>query len=456
MKIAEALIAVFDAGKTHAKLALVGADSGVIEHCVEILTPMRPGPFLPQIDLVTLEQWAIERLAAAPGRERISTLVPIAHGAAAALVDERGNALLAPDYEAHEFEAESGHYEKLRDPFSQTFSPSLPLGLNLGRQLHFVQTRHPALFDKATRILLYPQYWAWRFSGTQASEVTSLGCHSDLWRPREGDYSALAVRQGWSARLPALRKASDVIGTVTPALARATGLDPHCRVLCGIHDSNASYLAHLVSRPLDEPMTVVSSGTWTIVMSRGSPLDRLVEEHGMLANVDAFGVPVATGRHMGGRDFQLIAGERGRRCTPTARALESVLEKGAMVWPTRLEPPAALTDEECCALATVYSALMVDVWLAALAARGDVVIDGPLARNALFPPLLRSLLPSRKVLSVRGEIGTAAAARALASSRPAPVATVLASALSLPSSLERYREAWRERLPEQLRRIIAR
>jgi L-fuculokinase len=453
--VAEALIAVFDAGKTHAKLALVGADSGVVEHRVAIPTPILPG-LLSQLDVGALERWATERLAAAPGRERISTLVPIAHGAAAVLVGRRGNTLLAPDYEARDFEAASRRYGELRDPFSRTFSPSLPLGLNLGRQLHFVQTRHEALFRNATRVLLYPQYWAWRFSGTQASEVTSLGCHSDLWYPREQQYSSLAVRQGWSALLPPLRKACDVVGTVTPALARATGLDPQCRVLCGIHDSNASYLAHLGSRSLDEPMTVVSSGTWTIVMSRGSPLDRLEEGNGMLANVDAFGIPVATARNMGGRDYALIAGEGGLRYTPTMQALESVVKRSAMVWPSMLEPPAALLDEERCALATLYSALMVDLWLSVLAAEGDVVIDGPLARNALFPSLLRSLRPAQNVLAVHGEVGTAAAVRALARSRPAPVETVAAGVLSLPSSLERYREAWRERLPGQLRRSIAR
>jgi L-fuculokinase len=453
--VTEALIAVFDAGKTHAKLALVGASSGVIEHCVDTPTPVLAGPPLRQLDVGALERWAIESLAAAPGRERISTLVPIAHGAAAVLVDGSGHALLAPDYEARDFEAETERYDALRDPFSETFSPSLPLGLNLGRQLHFAQVRHEALFRSASRILLYPQFWAWRFSGTQASEVTSLGCHSDLWRPREREYSALAVRQGWSTMLPPLRTASDVIGTVTPAIARATGLDPRCRVLCGIHDSNASYLAHLGSRPLDEPMTVVSSGTWTIVMSRGSPLDRLDEQHGMLANVDAFGVPVATARNMGGREFALIAGERGLRCTPTTQTLDSVVKKGAMVWPAMPEPPAELSDEERCALASLYSALMVDLWLTILAARGDIVIDGPLARNALFPRLLRTLRPSQKVLAVRGEVGTAAAARALASSRPAPVETAPADALSLSSSLERYRETWRERLPAPLRASLA-
>ncbi len=40
------------------------------------------------------------------------------------------------------------------------------------------------LFSRAAHTLLYPQFWAWRLSGVMASEVTSLGCHSDLWLPQ--------------------------------------------------------------------------------------------------------------------------------------------------------------------------------------------------------------------------------------------------------------------------------
>ena len=68
---------------------------------------------------------------------------------------------------------------------------------------------------------------------------------------------------------------------------------------CGIHDSNASYLCYRVGRPAGQPFAVVSSGTWTVIMAHGSDLARLRENRDMLANVDAFGVPVATARFTG-------------------------------------------------------------------------------------------------------------------------------------------------------------
>src|SRR5262249_49953149 len=157
------------------------------------------------------------------------------------------------------------------------FSPFLPLGLNLGRQLYYVQQTHPELFTSCSSILLYPQYWAWRLSGVMASEITSLGCHTDLWRPREADFSALAKSQGWSKLFPPIRGAGDALGPISATLSKLTGLDPTCRVLCGIHDSNASYLCYRLSRPDNERFGVISSGTWTVVMAQGAELDRLRE-----------------------------------------------------------------------------------------------------------------------------------------------------------------------------------
>ena len=63
---------------------------------------------------------------------------------------------------------------------------------------------------------MYPQYWAWRLSGALASEVTSLGTHTDLWRPHERAYSSLARKQGWARLMPGMRTATDRLGLITP------------------------------------------------------------------------------------------------------------------------------------------------------------------------------------------------------------------------------------------------
>jgi len=323
---ARPLIAVFDVGKTNAKLSVVDLEQGRETWSVRRPNNLVQGPAGRELDVVAIETWLIDSLRQAPDKERIGVIVPIAHGAAAVLVDHAGEVLAAPDYEDSCFDHVSQEYTQLRDAYSLTFPPNLPQGLNLGRQLFYLQSRRPELFQRAAHILLYPQYWAWRLSGVMAAEVTSLGTHTDLWRPHERGYSQLARKQGWARLMPPQRAANDRLGRVRASLAAATGIDEGCEVACGIHDSNASYLRFLMDRER-EAFTVVSSGTWTIVMANRGDLRRLREDRDMLANVNAFGAPVATARYMGGREYEAIARTADQ---PTEEAVLRVLSKGAI------------------------------------------------------------------------------------------------------------------------------
>ena len=71
----------------------------------------------------------------------------------------------------------------------RTGSPALPLGLNLGAQLFYQESLNPTLLARAAIVMPWPQYWSWLLSGVAASEVTSLGCHTDLWNPLTGTHS---------------------------------------------------------------------------------------------------------------------------------------------------------------------------------------------------------------------------------------------------------------------------
>ncbi|TMH01732.1 MAG: hypothetical protein E6H67_16545 [Betaproteobacteria bacterium] len=205
-----------------------------------------------------------------------------------------------------------------------------------------------------------------------------------------------------------------------------TGLNPDCQIICGIHDSSASYLSHLCRRREGDPFGVISSGTWTIAMASEPDLRKLRQERDMLANIDAFGSPVATARFMGGREYQSVVGERDMESTPTAGSLRSVLDQRAMALPSfvrgggpfprnegkiirseRLDPSARA------ALGTLYVALIVDVMLDMLEARGDLVIDGPLARNPLFGPILAAFRPASRVQLGGSSSGAASGGLAL-------------------------------------------
>ena len=136
------LIAVFDVGKTNAKLAVVdpALGPGNLERAPAPTTWCRVPAGASSMSWPS-KHGCSSRCARAPQRERIAVIVPIAHGAAAVLVDHAGEVLAAPDYEDPCFDEVSAEYAPLRDNYSLTFSPSLPQGLNLGRQLFYLQTR---------------------------------------------------------------------------------------------------------------------------------------------------------------------------------------------------------------------------------------------------------------------------------------------------------------------------
>lgn len=419
-------IAVLDIGKTNAKVLVLDCFTGA-----ELDVRRRPnvvvaGPPYPHYDIDGLWDFlcaALRELNVAPGFDAISITT---HGASGVLLDEMGGlALPVLDYEYEYPENIRSTYAALRPPFAETFSPALSGGLNLGAQIHFQKTAFPEAFARIRQIVTYPQYWAYRLTGVAANETTSLGCHTDLWRPGEGQFSTLVDRLGIRDMMAPVRSAFDVLGPVTPALAADLGLDKPVPVFCGIHDSNASLLPHLVGR--EAPFAVVSTGTWVINFAVGGDLDHLDPARDTLANVDAYGRAVPSSRFMGGREFELLTTDLGPLDQDRARAaLPTVLDRHIMLTPNMVAgsgPYPGLkaqwvgaetaTGAERWAAACLYLALMTQTCLDLIGARGPVLVEGPFASNGVYLDCLQTLL-DRPVRAVSGSTGTSQGAGLLA------------------------------------------
>jgi sugar (pentulose or hexulose) kinase len=206
-----------------------------------------------------------------------------------------------------------------------------------------------------------------------------------------------------------------------------------------------------------EAFTVVSSGTWTIVMANRGDLGRLREERDMLANVNIFGAPIATARYMGGREYEAIA--QGAT-EPTIDALIEVLTRGSIALPSfasagpysgrrsQLEGVEELTPSQRAALATLYSALMTAQLIESLGTAGEIFVDGPLARNPLFAGLLGACVPVGTV-RLYSEGGGARVAAHLAGQPVTRAGTLQNVApMRIPGLLE-YQANWRHRLEER-------
>jgi sugar (pentulose or hexulose) kinase len=441
-------VAVLDIGKTNLKLALF--DEGTL--CWEKSAPNRtmPGPPYPHEDVESAWDFFLDALREARRTHQIGAIVPTAHGAAGALIGETELAAPIMDYEFTDVEAIEPDYGKLRPSFSESLSPKVPAGLNLGRQLAYQKWRCPELFAKARHFVPYPQYWAWRLTGVVASEVTSLASHTDLWAPRQGHVSSLVKALGVENLIPPLRRAFEPLGPIKPEIAAATELAPTTQVFCGVHDSNASLLPYLLSR--QPPFTVLSTGTWVILMCVGLLLDQLDPRDDTLANVDALGRPTACGRFMGGREYAIIAGGEGN---PSAVAIEHVIASGVIALPcfSGQGGPYATTkgvirgEVAACdrtALATLYCALVSDLMLTRMGATGgDLIIEGTFSSNLAFCQTLGALRPKQRVFAAEDAAGTARGAAMLAHWPPAyRVAEPTPVPATSIAGLDAYRDTW--------------
>ena len=444
-------IAVLDIGKTNAKVVVLDSTTGAeIAVRKQPNTVIRDGLY-PHYDIEALWSFALASLkafASEPGFDAISITT---HGAAAALLGADGKLVMPViDYE-HEYPQEiRDAYDALRPPFSETFSPRLSMGLNIGAQLHYQKTAFAEEFAKVATILTYAQYWSARLTGVAANEATSLGCHTDLWNPKTGAYSSLVDALAIRDRMAPIHSAFDPLGPVLPDIAEEIGLS--VPVYCGTHDSNASLLPHLVGR--EAPFTVVSTGTWVINFGVGGDLAHLDAKRDALANVDAYGRAVPSSRFMGGREFEILSAEIGKLGDAEAKAaIADVVERGIMLLPNVapgsgpfpgkvsrwINVEDASRDEQYAA-ACLYLALMTEACLGLIGAKGPIIVEGPFALNETYLSLIAAIT-GRDTMALPGSTGTSQGAALLAGIKPVSGVEKHFSPQAIPG-LPAYRDRW--------------
>jgi sugar (pentulose or hexulose) kinase len=460
----EASTVVLDVGKTLSKLTFWSADGQLHERRTYRNRQFRDVPYA-ALDASGIEAWLAETLSDFARMGRVGAIVPVAHGAAAALIRDGKLAVSPIDYEQPIDENERQAYDTGRDAFALTGSPPMDLCLNLGMQLHHLSRLRADLFDGESTILPWPQYWAWLLSGVMASEVTSLGCHSDLWRPLAHEPSELAKRRGWARMLGPLRHAGDVLGTITEGWVERTGLPHDVKIYCGIHDSNAALLA---ARGFPEianfESTVLSTGTWFVAMRTPAPgatvdFSALPEDRDCLVNVDSAGRPVLSSRFMGGREVEQLIGIDTRDADLAIdrdilnAALPEILSTGIMVLPTMapgfgpfatnegrwIEKPASPDLQR--ATIYLYLALVADVSLDLIGARERILVEGRFADAELFVRALAALRPQTAIYASNAHNDVSYGARRLIDSALRPSAA-LRRIDPLSCDLAAYKARW--------------
>ncbi|MEP5729871.1 MAG: FGGY-family carbohydrate kinase [Sulfitobacter sp.] len=452
-------IAIIDIGKTNAKLVLVEKETLTEVQVITRPNTVLPGPPWPHFDVEGHWEFLLNGLRDFHASHAIDAISVTTHGACVALLDKAGN-LAAPilDYEHAGPDELATEYDAIRPAFAETGSPRLTGGLNIGAQLFWQFHIDPDLKMRTHRIVTYPQYWSARLSGVAATDITSMGAHTDLWNPHEGRFSSLVTTLEISEILAPVHKPSDVLGPILPQIAQQTGLSPDTPIYCGIHDSNASLLPYILESA--GPYSVVSTGTWVIAMAIGGksvPFDPTLDT---LINVTALGQLAPSGRFMGGREHDVATG--GPYPVPTPVELSQILTKGTMLLPAvvpntgpfqgrratwLIDEPAVGTGERGAAVA-LYLALVTAQCLENIGHVGEVVVEGPFANNLLYLQML-SVAVASDVYPATGTTGTSTGAALLVtgqSSSPLKSDKPIAVDPNLANALAGYASCWRQKV----------
>jgi sugar (pentulose or hexulose) kinase len=123
--------------------------------------------------------------------------------------------------------------------------------------LYRLKYEKPDVFTQIKYSLHLPQYVAFLVSGQYASDITSIGCHTNLWDFDTNNYHPWVIQENVADKLAPIRAIDAVTVKSLNGQERVIGV--------GLHDSSSALIPYLVS--FQEPFVLISTGTWCISLN---------------------------------------------------------------------------------------------------------------------------------------------------------------------------------------------
>jgi len=188
------VIAIFDVGKTNKKLFLINEDYKIVFESSITLPEIEDEDGDPCEDIEQLSKWIKDSVWSLVSSDTFAVRAVnfTAYGASFVHLDVEKKVLCPlynylkpdPDWLNSKFYGTYGPEQ----PFSiQTCSPALG-NLNSGMQLFRLKYEKPELFKRIKYSLHLPQYLSALLTNQCISEITSIGCHTNLWDFNNHDY----------------------------------------------------------------------------------------------------------------------------------------------------------------------------------------------------------------------------------------------------------------------------
>ncbi|HVG12407.1 MAG TPA: FGGY family carbohydrate kinase, partial [Flavisolibacter sp.] len=240
----EAVIAIFDVGKTNKKLFLFNENYQIVfERSARFIETTDEDGF-PCENLESLRLSVFDSLHEVFRRRefQIKAINFSTYGASFVYINDDGRPV-APLYnylKPYSEILQKKFYDTYggEEAFSQrTASPVLG-SLNSGMQLYRLKYEKPELFKQIRYALHLPQYMSFLLTGNVCADITSIGCHTNLWDFTKNDYHEWVYKEEIADKLPPIEPCETV---------SCSAFGNNYGVGIGLHDSSAALIPYLVN-----------------------------------------------------------------------------------------------------------------------------------------------------------------------------------------------------------------
>ena len=293
-------VAIFDIGKTNKKAFLFNESYQIVwENSVNLAETVDEDGF-PCEDIVALKDWFLGCWDEMKSQTQFNLKAVnfSTYGASFVYIDEEGNPL-TPLYNYLR-----PYPEKLKDKFYtkyqgeevfavKTASPVLG-SLNSGMQIYRLKKENPEVFDKVKYCLHLPQYMSFLLTKEGFTDITSIGCHTNLWNFNKMKYHKWIRKQNITEKLAPIHSSED-----------AVIIENDIAVGIGLHDSSSALIPYMIN--FEDPFVLLSTGTWVITMNPFNDKKLSFEElqNDCLCYLHYKGKPVKASRLFAGNEHEI-------------------------------------------------------------------------------------------------------------------------------------------------------
>ena len=257
------VVAILDVGKTNKKLLLFDQSYQLVYEKSDRMEETVDEDGFPCEDLASLTSSAVELIKGSLHLEEfeVKAINFTAYGASFVYIDGDGKTL-TPLYnylKPYPQDLQHQFYEKYsgEKAFSRcTASPVLG-SLNSGMQVLRIKHEQPEIFARIAFALHLPQYLSYLFTDLAVTDITSIGCHTNLWDFTQQAYHAWVQNEGIATVL------APIISSAHVEKINIEGQDLSCGI--GLHDSSSALIPYLSC--FNNPFVLVSTGTWSITLN---------------------------------------------------------------------------------------------------------------------------------------------------------------------------------------------